>query len=148
MRIGLLSTQAALPGADAAYGRHVGNVARMLRFLGHECLLVGVAERPPIGGAPGHARGTRARLLQDVPVGEGEGRGGRQLVGLDALLDEERPDVIWLLERRGARHMLDAARSRSIPVVADLHGLTCPADLALDARPPGREGPDELRYLL
>lgn len=151
MRIGLLSTQAALPGSvagGAPYGRHVGNVARMLRFLGHECLLVGVAERPPIGGAPGHALGTRARLLQDVPVGEGEGHGGRQLVGLDALLDEERPDVIWLLERRGARHMLDAARSRSIPVVADLHGLSCPADLALDARPPGREGPDELRYLL
>jgi glycosyltransferase involved in cell wall biosynthesis len=148
VRIALLSTQAALPGdvaGGSAWGRHVGHVARMLRFLGHECLLIGVAERPPIGGPRGHARGTRARLLQDVPVGAD---GGRELVGLDTLLDEEHPDVIWLLERRGARHMLEAARSRSIPVVADLHGLSCPTDLALDTRPPGREGADELRYLL
>ena len=75
--------------------------------------LSGVAERPPIGSrgsARGHAQGTRSRLLQDVPVG---GNGGRELVGLDALLDEEHPDAIWLLERRGARHMLEAAHNRA-----------------------------------
>lgn len=144
MRVALFATQAALPGDRASFARHVGNLARMLRFLGHECLLVGVVERPPISGIPAHAGGTRARLLQDVPAGESD---ERELLGLDALFDEERPDVVWLMQLRGARDLLRAARGRSIPAVADFHGLSCPVDSA-PAGTPRHEGADDLRYVL
>ncbi|MGH2690418.1 MAG: glycosyltransferase family 4 protein, partial [Actinomycetota bacterium] len=151
MRIALFSTQGAV-GLPTEYGTHVREVARMLRLLGHECLLVGLASRAPRDAAAGHAGGTRRRLLPDFG-GHGD------LPGVTELLEEEQPDVVWLLQWRMSRQFLDAAAARGVPVVADLHGLFCPVDartsgerrldrqLADHAAHPGY-APDDERYVL